>query len=460
MATPQPIPIIIKETTHISPMITEQRDFFNLPLTSFGAPFLKAPAIERLFFYESNNPSAEILPRLKQSLSLTLSHFPLLAGHLTWTPSDIKPSIHCPPNDRVSLMVAESNADFHRLSSKNVIVNALEHRCYIPELENSDEAASIVSLQITFFPSSGFCIGFVAHHAVLDDKSMIMFMRSWAYLCKNLDQNPSLPCDLTPFLDRTVIKDPTENLDMFYLDNMSKLVEKVNPGINPRSLKLLNFRNLGQDSVRATFDLSIEDIKRLREKVLLNAIDDDLHLSSFTLVYAHAIVCFVKAKDVEGKVKVHFRIVADQRSRLDPPVPEKYIGNCVSLEDLMTLEVEDITGEKGFEIVTKMISYSIKKLNSNNYFERAREIFKTYVGVDFGPLGLIGVAGSPKFEVYEVDFGWGRPEKVDHVFIDGGSCFGLAQSKDQIGGVEVGLVMKSRVEMDAFESYFVHGIEI
>lgn len=99
----------------------------SLPLTFLDLLWLRYPLVQRLFFYglptphdENTNTTSffhsDILPRLKHSLSLTLQHFLPLAGNLTWPESSDKPVLVYAERDAVSLKVAESDADFSRLS--------------------------------------------------------------------------------------------------------------------------------------------------------------------------------------------------------------------------------------------------------------------------------------------------------------------------------------------------------
>ncbi|KAM7260542.1 hypothetical protein ACFE04_011215 [Oxalis oulophora] len=458
--------IKIVEVTKICPSkLPENQNIIHL--TCFDLMWIKLHQVERLFFYEfsSSSSSSLILHSLKHSLSLALSNYLPLAGRLTWGPHDPKPYILCSPTDYVSVVVAETiNADdddnnnnFHKLCSKGNIVKANELRRYVPSLQISDEAASIISLQITFFPGFGLCIGIAAHHAVLDAKSTIMFMKSWAYLCQKLVLNqqidPLLPANLRPHLDRTVLKDPTGKHDMFQLNNSLKIAAFINPGGNHRNLRV---RGTGgaPDQVRATFDLSSQDINTIRKKIMskLNPDDDDLqYLSRFTVTYAHAIVCFVKAKAVENNVKINFFFPADFRSRLVPPLPANYFGNCVGNDKMITLESNDIIGEEGLVIVARNISDSLKNLAKYGYFERVQEASDSVLNCEPSPLWPISPAGSHKLEVYGVDFGWGRPTKVDIVSI---GSFSMAESRDKSGGIEIGLVMKNQVEIQAFASLF------
>ncbi|GMI86735.1 hypothetical protein HRI_002342800 [Hibiscus trionum] len=112
----------ILETAQIKPISAGES---SLPVTFFDTFWFKLPPVERLFFYNLNNLtpayfSSDLLPKLKQSLSLTLNHFLPLAGNLRWTSNAPKPFISYTPNDGISLTVAESDADFHRLTGNGV----------------------------------------------------------------------------------------------------------------------------------------------------------------------------------------------------------------------------------------------------------------------------------------------------------------------------------------------------
>ncbi|CAN1832786.1 Phenolic glucoside malonyltransferase 1 [Linum perenne] len=66
----------------------------------------------------------------------------------------------------------------------------------------------------------------------------------------------------------------------------------------------------------------------------------------------------------------------------------------------------------------------------------------------------VGIAGSPRFGVYDVDFGFGRPNKVEITSIDKGLAMSMAENGDGSGGVEVGVVML-KYEMEKFTSLMV-----
>ncbi|KAM7252573.1 hypothetical protein ACFE04_008082 [Oxalis oulophora] len=404
--------IKIVEVTQVSPS-KSIHDHNTLHLTCFDLDLAPLPPVDHLFFYEFSGSTREIIHKLKCSLSLTLCYYRALAGHLTWGLSDPKPYVLCSQSDSVSVVIAESNADFYKLSSNGNIINAMELGSYAPSLQIFDESATIISLQITSFSGFGFCIGITTYHAILDGKSTSIFMKSWAYLCKNLCKenenyllNLELPAHLKPCLDRTLIKDPTGKLEKLNFDRMLIYAAMINPEANPRSLKVAKTKSLkgAKEHVRATFHLSRQDINKVREKIMSKLNFDDTYQVFL--------------------------------SRLVPPVPANYFGNCVAPSKLMIVEKKDVVGEEGHVNVVKTISDSIKSLKEYGYFESAEEVMNTFSKMEPSPLGLIAVGGSPKFELYGVDFGWGRPRKVDKETTKP-NCISMVDSRDQSGGIQI-----------------------
>ena len=221
--------------------------------------------------------------------------------------------------DGVSVTVAESNAIFDSVSADD-IHEALELRPLTPELETSDDFADMVALQITLFPNKGFSIGISTHHAIFDGKSSTTFIKSWAHLCKSLidedQQSPSLPPELTPSFDRTVIKDPT-GADVSFIEKLFSLDCKFSS--NSRSLKVFPTIGTTESFVRGTFELTREDLKKLRNRVeeyyQVKESKNKLHLSPFILTCAYVFVCMVKARGGDRDREVIIGFTADYRYR-------------------------------------------------------------------------------------------------------------------------------------------------
>ncbi|XP_065867748.1 malonyl-CoA:anthocyanidin 5-O-glucoside-6''-O-malonyltransferase-like [Euphorbia lathyris] len=443
---------------------------FSLPLTYFDTIWIKFFPIERVFFYqlaphESTHSffNSVVLPKLKHSLSLTLAHFLPVAGNIIWPADKAKPSFLYAPNDGVSLIVAESKFDLNWLSQDGIQEAAGLHP-YIPELPVSESKGAIIAFQITFFPSQGFSIGMCMHHAMFDGKSVALFMKSWAYMCKENSnttkkQINSLPLELTPVFDRTILDDPL-GLDMFYMKSWSSSSDP-----NPKSLKCPQVIRATENIVRSDFQLSRQDIMKLRRNIASQLDEkekeDSKHkrLSTFLLSCTYIIQSIVKAKKLERKGKVGFMLAADCRFRLNLPLPTNYFGNCV-IGNLALIDNETILDKNGIASVVNQLSETIEGLETrmkNMSIEKENEFILKYKNIVAVADLMIGVAGSPRFEIYGTDFGWGKPKKTQVVSIDKNVSISMAESRDGDGGLEIGLALKNN-EMEMFSSIFLDGL--
>jgi isoflavone 7-O-glucoside-6''-O-malonyltransferase len=162
-------------------------------------------------------------------------------------------------------------------------------------LSISNEKVSVLALQVTFFPKNGFCIGFTIHHGVFDGKSFTLFMKSWAYTCSKLHESPSLissslPENLTPLFDRSVIRDP-KRIGKIYADKWLK-----NGGPNNRSLKVWDSIHCIQtDAIKGLFEFTPLHIQKLK-KYAESKMKTKVQLSTFSVTCAYVLTCLVKVE--------------------------------------------------------------------------------------------------------------------------------------------------------------------
>ncbi|CDY47141.1 BnaA08g05420D [Brassica napus] len=433
-----------------------------IPLTFFDIPWLVFNPVKRVFFYKITESIREhvhsfILPKLKLSLSLVLRDYLPLCGRITWELNEPKPSIVVSQNDAILVTIAETDADFSLLSGYGQRP-ASELHTLIPEVLVSDDSATVLSLQITLFPDQGFSIGVAAHHGVLDGKMSTMFVKAWAHLCKqHLEETTvlfSLPETLTPSLDRSLIKDTT-GLD----EQMLNIVRSLKQGklIGSRSLNSTPASERGDDVVFATLVLSRGDVERLRERVKNESPDpSQLHLSTFVISYAYMWTCLVKARGGDMERSVSFLFVGDFRERLDPPLPATYFGNCMFPAGSYDNTAAEFAGEGGFVAAVEILSGLVRGLSSRK-LETIAEEFK----ISFDCVGVTSqfgtLAGSTRLGVYDSDFGWGRPVKVDVVSIEG-NTISMAERRDESGGIELGLCMK-KADLGIVLTLFNNGLQ-
>ncbi|KAF8049981.1 hypothetical protein N665_2081s0017 [Sinapis alba] len=470
----------------------DSADPLILPLTFFDLRWVRSHPTQQVIFYKLSESSRElfhsvILPKLELSLSLVLRHYFPLAGHLKWNLQDFKPQVVVYGHDTVSLTVAESNADFLFVSGKGIRPQK-ELRVLVPELSVSCDSSSLYSLQVTLFPSQGFCIGLAEHHVLKDGVGSIMFIKAWAHICKSLGHGTmTLPSDLTPIIDRTLIN-VRPSLESKILESMSYFSDEKNgkrtcdnlsresrftalqhtdPNSSPweekdgkRTMKPPPVGEICKDLVRITLELTHEKVEKLKERAKRESTrsQPELHLSTFVIVNAYVWSCLVKARGGNEERPLLFMYAADFRNRLDPPVPERYLGNCVVIINCIGYKTKNLLGRDGFVNAVEILSDSVRSLCSRgtealweSYFDGMKQV-KADTLVE-------SVSGSTRMGLYAADFGWGKPVNHEIVSIDRYPAFSMWERRDEIGGAEIGLCLK-KSEMNSFISLFRYGLDI
>ncbi|XP_047312314.1 phenolic glucoside malonyltransferase 1-like [Impatiens glandulifera] len=420
-----------------------------IPLTFFDTLWLRFPPTQRIFFYEIDQLSSDffyntIIPNLKNSLSLTLQHYPSLAGAVTWHPQTGKPVIrHAPDDDGVFFSVAESCANFDSLSTHD-LKEAKDLHALLPEFHVSETEATVLSVLVTLFPSQGFSIAYCSHHVSMDGKSNAMFLKSWSTICRDggAGAHPPEGPELMPVLERSLIADPLD-LSKIYVDHWMKTTQ------NKRSLIPMD-KKPETGLFRRTFRLTPGEIGQIKGKI-------KFPVSSYTAVCAYVWRCLVKAEEGDiTKETVYLNINVDCRSRLEPPIPANYFGNCVTY--LFAKEkVASLVGDDGLVLAATAVKEAIGRLEKG--VVKGAEKWLSEVSSTFRNEKVCGIAASTRFDLYGSDFGWGRPRMAELVSIDRNSSFSLCDGRDGNDvNIEIGIVLK-KVQLEAFASLFAQGLQ-
>ncbi|XP_057792486.1 malonyl-coenzyme:anthocyanin 5-O-glucoside-6'''-O-malonyltransferase-like [Salvia miltiorrhiza] len=431
------------ETCRI-PSAAAAAEELSVPLSFFDIKWLHFHPLRRLLFYDHpcSKPQflSTVVPQLKHSLSLTLQHYLPVAGNLLY-PSDTEkmPRLRYVAGDSVPVTVAESAADFETLTG-NHARDADQFYAFLPPMppieEESDcKVVPVFAVQVTLFPGAGICIGLSNHHCLGDARSIVGFMSAWAEINRiGGDQEfLSKHSDSLPNFDRSFITDPNKIDAIFW-----KVMRNI-------PLKASSFP-LPTNRVRSTFILHKSDIGKLKSAVAAP--------SSFVAAAAYVWSCMVKSGDKsDGDAPELFIIPADARGRTEPPVPANYFGNCI-VSGVARAERGELAAEGGFAAAAEAIGGEIeRKLNNRDEILKGAENWLSDIWKCFG-MSVLGISGSPKFDLLNADFGWGRARKLEVLSIDGENySMSLCNSRDSDGGLEVGLSLP-RERMEAFAAVF------
>ncbi|KAF6174078.1 hypothetical protein GIB67_020260 [Kingdonia uniflora] len=438
----------------------------TLPLAFFDlAALCVDPPIHCLYFYGHQSSTTHfmdsIVPDMKHSLSLTLQHFFPLAGHLTWPPKATVPEIVYVDGDSVSFTVAQSDFSFDHLSGYHAR-EAVEFSGLTSQLLPLSSATTgiqypLLALQVTLFPDSGICVGLTMSHAPGDGMAWSQITRYWGLACSSLRGEapaPSLLSDLLPSFDRSTIIDPHGIQESFL-----KYMKKVN--ITQQSFNLPSTATTPTDpshvKLIATYVIDLPHIEKLKKWVLSRIIEKNkeepsFKLTSLVVTCAFVWVCLIKAMEGNDDSREHFIIPADCRTRMDPPLPVTYFGNCLSYS-FATVNKNDLVGEDGIVLAAESMGNAIKTIledvlaNAPNMLEVHFEMAEKE--------RLSGVSATPRMKLYDVNFGWGNPKKIETISSSAG--YGWLTMCEYGGhankGIEFGVALKKH-QIDVFTSVF------
>ncbi|KAJ8427341.1 hypothetical protein Cgig2_016496 [Carnegiea gigantea] len=397
---------------------------------------------------------------LRFSLSSALEYFSPFAARVAASQDSnrIKFVLGETASPSVPLTIAEcDDAQFEYLCRDTCQKNANDLHLLVPNLRSLrsscglDNLSPLLAIQLTYFPlGHGFSIGLAYHRVVSDQRTFNYFMHSWASLCKHGE----LPPGLEPTFDRAVVLDPN-GLEPILLN---RFWESVPGSIIPAPATMC----LGL--VRSTFVMGPADIAKAQQWILAECERKNrpypVLLSPYVVTCAFIWACLVRAQS-EGlaqtripKGPMYFGFIAGGITRLRYRVPGNYFGNCVAFGRAIA-QREELLGNDGVLVAADAIGQAIKKLNRDVLDEAGNWIsdWEPIVGSDLH----VNMVGSPKVDLYEVDFGWGKPKKIEENSIDVMRGISLTESREVKGGIEIGMALPKST-MDAFSCLFTRGL--
>jgi hypothetical protein len=121
----------------------------------------------------------------------------------------------------------------------------------------------------------------------------------------------------------------------------------------------------------------------------------------------------VRSRRLNADEEVSYRLLVGMRKRLQPPLPEEYLGNVI-LAGNVTTTAGDLL-EHGLGWAAWQINERIASQKAEEIKKYVADCIKTPKFLTVSDL-LIGnklaIGSSPQFNVYSNDFGWGRPLAV------------------------------------------------
>ncbi|CAL4920244.1 unnamed protein product [Urochloa decumbens] len=450
---------VVEKETSLVPPAGPALPARSVALTFFDVKWLHLPPVERVFLYRLSPDAdvAAIVAGLKASLAKALRAFYPLAGRVVRLrlSGTVRHELRYRPGDAVPFTAAEMECDMDKLASDEPVrVAALAP--LVPQLPKGRAVLAVQATTIVCSSRivSGLAVGVTVHHSACDGAGSTHFLHAWAGAGGADHQEP-------PALDRAaLIPDPRGLYDIYLKslpptiadDDAFEFVSKP-----PEAYR---------DKLLATFTLPKSLLERIKAAVAGEAARRGVAppprcsttLAAYAFMWSCHCRCSQQRKSSTTSRSCYFLFSVDQRARLmNPPVPATYLGNCLC--PAIATAPEDHLAAPSIVAGLFAASTAVAAALEEQVREGAQDTWDTCVDrVKQGVAhGMLSVAGSPRFRVYDMDFGLGRPAKVHMVSAAKGGAMPVAEARAGGGGVEVGVSLPAD-GMDRFQNTFAQGI--
>ncbi|MCL7031117.1 hypothetical protein MKW94_011018 [Papaver nudicaule] len=404
---------------------TQEYSFEKLKLSVSDLPMLSCHYIQKgLLFNNPPLPIESLLALLKTALQQTLSYFPALAGRLT---TDSDGSVHIDCNSAGAEFI-HANADMicirDILSPVHVPASVKKFFALDGVVSYDGHYKPLLAVQVTEL-CDGVFIGCAVNHAVMDGTSFWNFFNTFAELSRGsniitkqpdfrrnyfgdssavirfLDGSPKVTFD-----EYAPIK---ERIFHFSKEAIQKLKLRANSILPMKKTKIIDEADLmGKEN---QIPIGNGNITSVGEKRFKNAVSK-IHSETESIVDTLEPTLWrsvTRARKLAPSKMATFRMAVNCRQRIEPRVDPLYFGNAIQ-----SIPTVAATGD----ILSRDLRWCAQELNRNVIAHDNAKVRGCVEEWEKNPrcfpLGnfdgaSMTMGSSPRFPMYDNDFGWGRP---------------------------------------------------
>ncbi|KAH7866368.1 hypothetical protein Vadar_019432 [Vaccinium darrowii] len=377
-----------------------------LKLSVSDLPMLSCQYIQKgVLLSQPPLPVDSLVSLLKLSLSKTLSHFPALAGRLMTDPAG-----------HVHILCNDSGVEFVHARAKHLFVDDILSPLDVPicfreffafdnTLSYSGHHKPLAAVQVTEI-GDGIFIGLTVNHAVTDGTSFWNFFNTFAEITKGskkISKSPDFRRD-TVFNSPAILRFPKGGPSATFSGD-EPLRERIFHFTRESILKL----KLKANQKLITNGVTDRKITELFKTGKINPTDE---ISSFQSLCAQLWRSVTRARNLEKTKPTTFRMAVNCRHRLEPRLEPLYFGNAIQ-----SIPTVALVGD----VLSNDLHWSADLLHQNVVAHDDATVRRGVKDWESNPrlfpLGnpdgaSITMGSSPRFPMYDNDFGWGRPVAV------------------------------------------------
>lgn len=341
----------------------------------------------------------KLLDNLKESLSLTLVHFYPLAGRLATEVYEDRHEcvVFIDPNKGPGARFIHATLNM----TMSDILSPTDVPLVVQSLFDHDRAINhdghtrpLLSVQVTEL-LDGVFIGVSINHVVADGTSYWHFWNSWSEIHRATTNGKLIPIISNPPVHNRWVPDgysPVLPIPFTHPDEFTSRYEA--PPLRER-----------------IFHLSSESIARLKAKA--NEESNTNKISSFQALSALVWRSIIRANGLPHNQVTNCRLAANNRHRLDPPLPQSYFGNSINPMATTTTVRELLEHNLGWAALR--LNESVANHNDQTIRDFVDRWLKSRIVYRLGTLfdsNSVMMGSSPRFDVYGNEFGLGKPVAV------------------------------------------------
>ncbi|KAL2333337.1 hypothetical protein Fmac_014550 [Flemingia macrophylla] len=357
-------------------------------------------------------PTHTLISNLTNALSKTLSLFPPFAGRLL---TDAHGHVYVACNDAGALFLHASAPHVSLADLLSTHLNPIFHKLlpFHHKISYAAHSSPIMAIQLTQLNDAVF-IGCAVCHAVTDGASFWNFFNTFAKISRGAPTSPSslpnfrrdsilsskvvLPLPQEMKVSFNTEEPIRERIFSFSRESIRQLKATVNGGWSLPE-------DVDAAEVMAKLSNDITQVKTV-------ARDETVEISSFQSLCALVWRCVTRARNLEGTKTTTFRMAVNVRQRMEPKLGENYFGNAI--QSIATCAAAGDVASRELRWSAELLNKSVRAYDSAMVrravedWEREPKIFA--LGNRDG--ATVQMGSSPRFPMYDNDFGWGKPLAV------------------------------------------------
>ncbi|XP_051115867.1 protein ENHANCED PSEUDOMONAS SUSCEPTIBILITY 1-like [Andrographis paniculata] len=349
------------------------------------------PIREGILF--TGSPGGDFIDHLKNSLSCTLDFFPQLSGRLCVVRNDVDDG-----TESYFIDCNNAGAEFIHAVARGVSVSDVVEPKYVPRIVSSSffpmkETLNceelwkpLLAVQVTEL-DDGFFIGCTINHAVADGASFWHFFNSWSEIARGFDT-----ISKAPVFDRWFPRK--------FVDENSRI--RVPPSDkNPTAAAAPP-----PPLIERVFHFSKESLAELKNKASPES-GCAAKISTFQALASHlwrGVTLSRHSENIISEEPQLFILLVDARAKV--PLPDSYFGNVIHPTFAVLTKHELL--HNGLEFVAGKINELVSRQTREAVIKFVEDWVEKPVINRKGSVKFV-IVGSPRFEVYSCDFGYGKP---------------------------------------------------